>query len=121
MVIDPIIDSIIAVALCLTAIKTIYLTCIRYKCKKKVKVKFEPKKKEIILKSNASVTNLKSNYFYDEELSDETTIPIQRSFECFQCKKKLLGYHKKDFFAFDREYCEFCWNKIHFKIINTRS
>tara|TARA_Y100000589_G_C26645747_1_gene423955 strand:- start:64 stop:423 length:360 start_codon:yes stop_codon:yes gene_type:complete len=119
MVIDPLIDTIIAVALCLTAIKTIYFTCTRRR--NKIPSKSVQKKKEIILKSNASVTNLKSNYFYDEELNEPTILPIQRSFECFQCKRRLSGYHKKDFFAFDREYCESCWNKIHYKIVNNRS
>ena len=128
MVLDPIIESIIAITICCAAIRTIYFSCIKDKYKKDdsfdlnlKKVSFEPKKNNVTLRSNESFTNLKLHYTSDDEENITGVLPIQRSFECFQCKRKLSGYYKKDFFAYDREYCELCWKRIHFKVINTRS
>ena len=128
MVIDPIVDTIIVVTFLVTALKTIYHNCIKIGKEKKDDNIIEKKEdiisgKKIILKSNQSLANLK--LFYndkdDEESNTPILSPVQKSYECFQCNKKLQGFYKKDFFAFDKEYCEKCWNKIHFKIINNRS
>ena len=142
MVIDPVVDTIIVVTFLITALKTIYHNCIKIdKGKKYDNLKddnvIERKSENVIerrsenviekkriLKSNQSLSNL--NLFYNDKDDDEESnipilSPIQKSYECFQCHKKLAGFYKKDYFAFDKEYCKICWNKIHFKIINNHS
>ena len=99
---------------------TIYFFCINSKIKKHKNNELN-KKSFKLKKNNFSFTNLDQKSSFDEESVKPTVLPIQKSFECFQCKKKLSGYYKKDFFAYDREYCETCWNRIHFKIINNYS
>lgn len=134
MVIEPVVDTIIVVTLLLTALKTIYNNCIKIdKGKKYDNLKddnvIERKSENVIekkriLKSNHSLSNLKL-FYNDKDDDEESNIPIlspiQKSYECFQCRKKLVGFHKKDYFAFDKEYCKICWNKINLKIINNRS
>ena len=44
--------------------------------------------------------------------------PIQKSGRCYKCNVELFPSFKKDFFAFDKEYCQYCWNRISFNLIN---
>ena len=46
------------------------------------------------------------------------TSPIQKSGRCNNCNIELFPSFKKDFFAFDKEYCQYCWNRISFNLIN---
>ena len=38
---------------------------------------------------------------------------IQKTDICFRCKKNLYGSRSVDYFAFDRQYCRMCWQKIN--------
>lgn len=129
MVIDPLVDTIIIVTFLVTTVKTIYHNCIKSKKIKQDDNIIKSKKdntteKTIILKGTQSLVNLKLFYkdtSYDEESNISLSSPVQKSYECFQCHKKLQGFYKKDYFAFDKEYCESCWKKIHLKIISKPS
>ena len=119
MVLLPIFDSIIFVSILFAAVQTIINNCIKNKKDKKEKDLNDDK---VILNSTDSIKNLSSLYYSkDIESPIVTSKPIQKSYECFNCHKKLIGFYKKDYFAFDKEYCERCWNKINLKIINNLS
>jgi hypothetical protein len=107
MILDPLADTIIVITFFITGLKTIYHSCIE-KCKEK--------EEDIILKSNQSLS-----YDDDEEYDTSLLSPIQKSHECFQCHIELQGFNKQNYFAFDKEYCEICWNIINYNIINNRS
>ena len=72
-------------------------------------------------KSYSNFTNIPDFKYNDIELEDDKHIPIQkRSNECFRCNQKLYSYfNKKDFYAYDKQVCESCWNNLKRNIINT--
>ena len=116
MVLNPIIDSVISIVFLITVLKTIYSKCFADNEEKK-----DDDIKEKKIQTNASLHNLNS-YYHEDKIKDEEYIltPIKRSYECFQCYRKLYGTYKKNYFAFDNEYCESCWNKVRSKVINNR-
>ena len=67
------------------------------------------------------------NSFYDNcsDKEDITTsniqLPVQkRSNECFRCNRKLNTFGNcRDFYAFDQQLCENCWNNLNYNIVNT--
>ena len=67
-----------------------------------------------------SFQDIKKEESEDDELTSKN-IPIQkRSTECFRCNQKLYSYfNKKDFYAYDKQVCESCWNNLKRNIINT--
>ena len=113
MILDPLADTIIVITFFITGLKTIYHNCIEISIEKKEDIITEEK---LILKSNQSLS-----YNDDEEYDTSLLSTIQKSHECFQCHIELQGFNKQTYFAFDKEYCEICWNKINYNIINNRS
>lgn len=43
---------------------------------------------------------------------------IQTSNTCNRCNRKLYKYNSVDYFAFDKQYCKICWQKINYNIVN---
>ena len=118
MVVDPIIDTVFAVTILLTVIKTIHICLSSSTPEDSMDKNFPMKAKIKSVKSIQSFNDLST--LVDIEEPSKIVSPIQKnaSNQCFECSKQLFNNYQKDYFAFDRQYCRFCWNKIHFKVVN---
>ena len=87
------------------------------------------------LKKNSDISlNLKNSpksfsdfgIFLNEEemypMIDESTehskscSAIQSSNLCSSCNRKLYKFNSIDYFAFDKQYCKSCWQRINYKM-----
>lgn len=119
----------------LSWVSVLFLATI-YKCKsclsKKGKLSddFDDLDKKETYKPNLT-KNIKSFSNFDnyqdlknEELENDNirynSTPIQkRSNECFRCNQKLYSYfNQRDFYAFDKQVCETCWNNLKRNVVN---
>lgn len=112
MAIDPIINTVIAVSLICSTIKIIFDNCIKQRKNEDTELKISRNKNSII--------NLNNLHYDDIEDAMPSNSPIQKSDKCFQCKMKLQKNSPRNYFAFDKEYCKYCWSKINIKISNNK-
>ena len=55
----------------------------------------------------------------EESQTSKSTSAIQSSKLCNRCNRHLNNYNTVDYFAFDKQFCKYCWLKINNRISNS--
>ena len=116
-------DNVIVISLFFSVFGTFYF-CSKY---------LNEENSEQIVKENKLKNSPKSFSDFSIFLSEDQMLPlldeskdyskscsaIQNSKSCSKCYIKLNSSESMNYFAFDKQYCKYCWQMINYKISKT--
>jgi len=115
-------DNLIVISVVFSVLGTYYY-CTKYISDKSIDLK---KNSDIKLKLKNSPKSFSDFGIFSEEemfpMIDEnkehskSCTAIQHSNLCSHCNRKLYKFNSVDYFAYDRQYCRSCWQKISYNL-----
>lgn len=111
------IDNLIVISVVFSMVGT-YFYCTKNisdnDSKKNSDLKFKNSPKSF---SDFSIFNDEEMFIVDENRDySKSTNAIQNSNLCSNCNQKLYKFNSIDYFAYDKQYCRYCWQKINYRL-----